>query len=105
MRKPTVSRTIRFTEANVLTVNVNDQTTDVATIRLPRTFKDDKSLLKAVRVQLESPVIKVAHVIGSTVITKLLGMSESDFLKFATELPPRQPDGDPELIPMQEVSE
>lgn len=105
MRKPTVSRTMRFTEANVLTVNVNDQTTDVVTTRLPRTFKDDKSLLKAVRTQLETPTIKVAHVIGTKVITKLLGMSESDFLRYATELPARQPSNDPELIPISEVSE
>lgn len=88
-RVPQVTRTIPTTIATIFCVNLEDKSTFEQTITLPRTYKDDKSLMKAIEKALEGEPIKAVSVTGSEIKETLYGMLESDFIKYATVLPPR----------------
>ena len=88
-RVPQVTRTIPTTIATIFCVNLEDKSTFEQTITLPRTYKDDKSLMKAVEKALDGEPIKAVSVTGTEIKETLYGMLESDFIKYATVLPPR----------------
>lgn len=88
-RTPMVTRTIQATTVTVLCVNTIDEKTEVKDIVLPRTYKDDKSILKALANVITEEAIKPVHVISTTVTETLYGMSETDFIHHAKVLPPR----------------
>ena len=56
---------------------------------IPRTYKDDKAILKAAEKVLASDSIKPVHVVSYTTEETLYGMSEADFIKNAEILPLR----------------
>lgn len=89
-RIPQVTRTFQTTKATVLVVDT--ETNDVMTqeITLPRTYKDAKSLDKACRVAVETGTQKYVTCKDTTVVEELRSMTEEDFIKYSTVLPPRQ---------------
>lgn len=89
-RIPMVTRTIPTTVVSVFCVNTDDRTTFEQSITLPRTYKDDTKLMKAVEKVLEGEPIKAVSIIGSEVHETLYGMTEADFIKSANVLPPRE---------------
>lgn len=88
-RVPQVTRTIPTTIATIFCVNLEDKSTFEQSITLPRTYKDDKSLMKAVEKVLEGEPIKAVSVVSTEVQETLYGMLETDFIKYAKVLPPR----------------
>lgn len=88
-RVPQVTRTIITTIVTVFCINLDDKSTFEQTITLPRTYKDDRSMMEAVEQALEGGPIKAVSIIGSEEQRTLYGMSESDFIRYATVLPPR----------------
>lgn len=89
MRTPMVTRTIVTTNVNVLCVDVTKQETFNQTITLPRTYKDNKALLKAVSAVIENEEIKPVAIKSIETQETLYGMSEQDFINAAQILPPR----------------
>lgn len=89
-RVPMVTRTIPTTAVSVFCVNTEDRTTFEQVITLPRTYKDDTKLMKAVEKVLEGEPIKAVSIIASEVHETLYGMTEADFIKSAKVLPPRE---------------
>ena len=89
-RIPMVTRTIPTTVVSVFCVNTDDRTTFEQSITLPRTYKDDVKLMKAVEKVLEGEPIKAVSIIDSEVHETLYGMTEADFIKSAKVLPPRE---------------
>lgn len=89
-RIPMVTRTIPTTVVSVFCVNTEDRTTFEQSITLPRTYKDDVKLMKAVEKVLEGEPIKAVSIIASEVHETLYGMTEADFIKSAKVLPPRE---------------
>lgn len=89
-RIPMVTRTIPTTVVSVFCVNTEDRTTFEQSITLPRTYKDDTKLMKAVEKVLEGEPIKAVSIIASEVHETLYGMTEADFIKSAKVLPPRE---------------
>ena len=88
-RKPMVTRTITTTKANVLCMNIQSAEPFNKVITLPRTYKDDKTLMKRVQEVVETDNIKAVHIVSKEEVETLYGMSEQEFIEKATELDPQ----------------
>ena len=88
MREKMVTRSMKVTVANVLMVNLDTQATETQDINMPNTYKDDKALMKSLEKAYNGTNLKPVHVLGSTIIEKLYGMTEKAFLDNAIELDP-----------------
>lgn len=88
-----VTRTIVTTKATVLCADAIAQNMFEKEVLLPRTYKDDKALMKAVSLAVDTDTedskIKAVLVKSTEEIETLYGMSELDFISSAQVLPPR----------------
>lgn len=89
MRKAMVTRTIQTTVANCLCVNPETREVTENTFTLSGTFKDLKSLEKAVNKVTENAPYRVVSITGTKVEETLYGMTEQKFIENADVLPPR----------------
>lgn len=88
-RTPMVTRTITTTKATVMVCDVEAGDVITQEIVVPRTYKNDDALLKAIKSTHETDQLKPVSIVKSEVIETLYGMTESDFIENATVLPPR----------------
>lgn len=88
-RTPMITRTIKTTIAQVFCVDVADSELFNKEVRLPRTYKDEKSLTKAVKAVIETDNIKAVAVVHTEVESLLYGMREQDFINNAVIMPNR----------------
>lgn len=89
-RVPSVTRTIQTTKCKVLCIDVENERPFTQEVVLPRTYKDERSMLKKLKPMLESETVKVVHVQDFTVESTLYGMTEEEFISVAQVLPPRK---------------
>lgn len=89
-RAPQVTRTIQTTHCNVLCMDIENREPCNKEVILPRTYKDENAMLKAVKKVIESDTLKAVQVVDSMVLETLYGMSEQDFISHAVILPPRK---------------
>lgn len=87
-RKPMVTRTIITTKVNVLCLDVTTSEPFNQSITLPRTYKDDKSLMKRVQEVVDTETVKAVHVVDKEEVETLYGMDEQLFIEQATILDP-----------------
>lgn len=87
-RKPMVTRTIVTTKVNVLCLNVQDAEPFNKVVTLPRTYKDEKKLLKKVEEVVNTDEVKAVHIVDKEEVETLYGMTEQDFITNATILDP-----------------
>jgi hypothetical protein len=87
-RKPMVTRTIVTTKVNVLCLDINSAEPFNKVVTLPRTYKDEKKLLKKVEEVVNTDEVKAVHVVGKEEVETLYGMTEQDFITNATILDP-----------------
>lgn len=87
-RKPMVTRTIITTKVNVLCLDIQSAEPFNKVVTLPRTYKDDKKLLKKVEEVVNTDDVKAVHIVDKGEIETLYGMSEQDFIDHATILDP-----------------
>ena len=95
-RTPQVTRNLQTTEVNVLCLDINKGEPFNQKVVLPRTYKDEKHMLKAAEKVVNSDTVKAVHIVDSAVKETLYGMSEQDFITLAKVLPPRNSNIDPE---------
>jgi len=88
-RIPMITRTITATVCEVLCCDVEAGDTITEKVSVPRTYKNDEALMKALRPLVETEQIKPVHIISKTVTETLYGMTEAEFMEHATVLPPR----------------
>ena len=88
-RKPMVTRSIPTTKVTALCVNPETREVSETVITLPRTYKDEKALMKALS-SVETYYLKVVSVLGTEVLETLYGMDEQKFINNAEILPPRK---------------
>lgn len=86
-RIPMVTRTIQTTKANVLCLNIVEGEPFNKVVTLPRTYKDEKSLMKQVELAINTDTVKAVHVVDTQVEENMYGMCEADFILHATPLP------------------
>lgn len=87
-RKPMVTRTIVTTKVNVLCLDIKTAEPFNQLVTLPRTYKDDKKLLKKVEEVVNTDDVKAVHVVDKEEVETLYGMTEQDFITNATILDP-----------------
>lgn len=88
-RVPMVTRTITTTKVNVMCLDIETGEPCNKITEVPRTYKDDETLLKKVKEVLETETLKPVHVVDKEEIETLYGMSEQEFIEHAKVLPPR----------------
>lgn len=95
-RKPQVTRTFITTHVNVLCLDVNTAEPFNKDVLLPRTYKDEAKLFKAVQAVVDNETVKAVHIVFSEEVEVLRGMSEQYFLDHSIVLDPetRKPIGD-----------
>ncbi len=84
-----VTRTIVTTKCVALCIDIETAEPFNKDYVLPGTYSDEKKLLKAVQKMEETENVKVVHIVDTEEVETLYGMPESDFIKYATVLPPR----------------
>ena len=85
-RKPMVTRTITTTQVNVLCLDIVAGEPFNQQVTLPRTYKDDKKLMKAIEEVVNTENLKAVHVVAKEEVETLYGMSEQDFINNAVVL-------------------
>lgn len=88
-RERMVTRTISFTEVTVISMNLETVQPMTEVIKIAGVFDNEKVLLKKLKKRYETDLYKIVAITGTTVIEKLYGMTEEDFIEYAKELPPR----------------
>ena len=89
-RAPMVTRTIQTTRVNVLCLDIQHGEPFNKEVVLPRTYRDEKHLLKAAEKVINSDTVKAVHIVDSLVEETLYGMAEQDFITLAKVMPPRK---------------
>lgn len=87
-RVPMITRTIQTTLCDVLCLNVETAEPFNKQISLPRTYKDENSMLKQAKSVLDTDTEKVVQIVNSKVEETRYGMSEQEFIKHAQVMPP-----------------
>ena len=93
-KKAMVTRTITTTKVEVMCLNIEQQEPYNAVVTLSRTYKDEKSMLKAAAALIDDNTHKAVHVIRHEVMETLYGMPEDTFAALAIELEPRKTKND-----------
>lgn len=88
-RTPMVTRRITITQANVLCLNTTTAEPFNKLVSFPRTFKDDKVLMKKVREAIDTEDVRAVHIVHNEEVEFLYGMEEQLFIKCATILDPK----------------
>jgi hypothetical protein len=81
---------MQTTKVNVLCLNIEEGEPFNEVVTLPRTYKDEKAMMKAVSAIIDTDTVKAVHTVGVKVEEILYGMTEQDFIKNAQILPPRK---------------
>ena len=85
-RKPMITRTIISTTVTVLCMDLVNRTPVEKTLVLPRTYKDDKALMKVLSKEYDTEELKVASILDKKENQDIYGMTEAQFIQLATKL-------------------
>lgn len=88
-RKAMVTRTIITTKCNVLCMELEKAEPFNREVVLPRTYKDDKKLLKKVQELVDNDEVKAVHIVSKEEVETLYGMTEQRFIEGAIILDPK----------------
>lgn len=87
-RVPMVTRTIQTTRANVMCLDIEKGEPFNREIILPRTYNDEKSMLKQAEKVINDDTVKAVHIVGFNVEETRYGMTEQQFIEVAEVIPP-----------------
>lgn len=87
-RKRMVTRTILTTKATVLCMDTESLKSEYKDVILPRTYKDDEKLFKAVKNAVDTDTYKAVKIEEKSSVETLYGMDEQDFIDNAKILDP-----------------
>lgn len=90
MSKNMVTRTILTTEVSVLCLDLIKSEPFNMDVSLPRTYKDEKAMMKKVSALIDNDERKAVHIVRTEVKETLYGMPEDEFIAAAQVLPPRK---------------
>lgn len=88
-RIPMITRTIVTTKINVMCLDIESGEPMNKCVTVPRTYKDEKKLLKVVKELIETDSLKAVHIVDKTEVETLYGMAEQEFIEHAKVLPSR----------------
>ena len=85
-RKPMVTRKIKLTTVNVLCLNIETAEPFNTVVKLPGHYNNEQKLRKLVDEKINTDTQKSVHIVDVTQETKLLGMTEEEFISYAKPL-------------------
>lgn len=88
-RKAMVTRTIITTKCNVLCMELAKAEPFNKEVILPRTYKDEKKLLKRVQELVDNDEVKAVHIVSKEEVETLYGMTEQKFIENSIILDPK----------------
>lgn len=88
-RKAMVTRTITGTKVSATVCELDTMKIGTMEFLLPRTYKTEKELDKALTKANSNPNIKIIRIDSTSLEETLYGMDEQDFINAAVKLPPR----------------
>ena len=88
-RIPMVTRTIVSTKCTVLCMNLVEGQPFEQEVVIPRTYNDQKKMLKEVCKVVDNETTKAVHIKSFEEQETLYGMTEAKFMEYAEILPPR----------------
>lgn len=86
-RVPMVTRTITSTQVELMCVDKERGEIFNDSIIMPRTYKDETKLLKAVEKVYNKEGVKVVDIVDTKVVTAKYGMTEQKFVETAELMP------------------
>lgn len=86
-RVPMVTRTIQTTRANVMCLDIERGEPFNKEVILPRTYKDEKAMLKQAEKVINNETVKAVHIVEFKVEETRYGMSEQQFIEEAKVIP------------------
>ena len=92
-RERMVTRTVTQTTVKVMCLNVTTAEVSINTYTIGGEYTE-YDLLKKCKKLFETDDFKLVHIESVSVEEILLGMTEEDFIRYATVLPPRKVQGD-----------
>lgn len=87
-RVPMVTRTIQTTRANVMCLDIERGEPFNKEVILPRTYNDEKAMLKQVEKVINNDTVKAVHIVAFNVEETRYGMTEQQFIEVAELIPP-----------------
>lgn len=87
-RVPMVTRTIQTTRANVMCLDIERGEPFNIEVILPRTYADEKSMLKQAEKVINNETVKPAHIVQFKIEETRYGMTEQQFIEAAQVIPP-----------------
>lgn len=87
-RVPMVTRTIQTTRANVMCLDVERGEPFNREVILPRTYNDEKTMLKQAEKVINTETVKAVHIVDFKVEETRYSMSEQQFIEVAEVIPP-----------------
>jgi hypothetical protein len=88
-REKMVTRTVTQTTAEVMTIDVTTAEVQIREYIIGGTYDTNEILLKKLQKLFQTETFKLVNINSATVEDLLLGMTEGDFIRYATVLPPR----------------
>lgn len=88
-RKRMITRTILTTKVNALCMDTQTCEACNKDVVLPRTYKDNDKVLKAVKSVLDTPTFKVVDIVDVSTVETLYGMDEQKFINESVILDPK----------------
>lgn len=85
-RKPMVTRKIKFTTVNVLCLNIETAEPFNRVVKLSGHYNNTVKLRKVVDEKINTDTEKTVQIVDVTQGTKLLGMTEEEFMSYAKPL-------------------
>lgn len=82
-RVPQVTRTFQTTKVTVLCLDIETGEPFNDYLVLPRTYKDEKAMLKQVEEVVNTDAVRAVHIVDSEVEKIRYGMSEQEFIQHA----------------------
>lgn len=85
-----ITRTFVFTQATVMSLNIETAEPSSKTYEMPGLYKTDEALLKAIKELYDTDTEKVVAITSKTEIEELRGITEYAFLQHSNVLPARE---------------
>ena len=92
-RERMVTRTVTQTTAKIMCLNVKTAEVTINEYTIGGTYTES-DLLKKCKKLFETVEFKLVHIESSKVEEILLGMTEEDFIRYASVLPPKKVQGE-----------
>lgn len=86
-RIPMVTRTIQTTRANAMCLDIEKEEPFNKEVILPRSYKDEKAMLKQAEKVINNETVKVVHIVDFKVEETRYGMTEQQFIEQAEVIP------------------